>query len=207
MCSRSDKDEEIHLNAFDRWKTELAAVIVVVAWFIPTFLVTANVDWKAVLLTDKAVLYQQISYMNDLVLFIIMACILAAFTCCMFLAGFLSLVRRIKAKTLWKNSLVRCFGILVKDIFQNLNSIWKTILLFGIYVLIHWGIVASSVGVDYNLVFILLFVDGAAFVYLVYKAIGRSKLKGAVKKISCGELGYEISLDKLTGDQGYAGVD
>ena len=49
--------------------------------------------------------------------------------------------------------------------------------------------------------FILLFVDGAAFVYLVYKAIGRSKLKGAVKKISCGELGYEISLDKLTGDQ------
>ena len=201
IAGRSDKDEEIHLNAFDRWKTELAAVIVAVTWFIPTFLTTANVDWKAVLLTDKAVLYQQIPYMNDSVLFIIMACILAAFTCCMFLAGFLSLVRRIKAKTLWKNSLVRCFGILVKDIFQNLNSIWKTILLFGIYVLIHWGIVVSSVGVDYNLAFILLFVDGAAFVYLVYKAIGRSKLKGAVKKISYGELGYEIPLDKLTGDQ------
>ena len=47
----------------------------------------------------------------------------------------------------------------------------------------------------------MLLVDAAAFVYLVYKAIGRNKLKSAVKKISCGELGYEISLDKLTGDQ------
>lgn len=201
VAGRSDKDEEIHLNTFDRWKTELAAAIVIVIWFVPTFLATANVDWRAAIQPDETVSYQQIPYVDDSVLFIIMACMLSVFTCCMFLTGFLSLVRRVKAKTLWKNSLIRCLYVLAKDIIKNLNCIWKTILIFGVFIVIHWGLIVSTMGVSYRLAFFLFFVDGAAFIYFVYKAIGRNKLKRAVKKISCGELGYEISLDKLTGDQ------
>ena len=54
---------------------------------------------------------------------------------------------------------------------------------------------------------VLLAADVAAFVYLVHKSIGRNKLKNGVKKISCGELGYEIALDKLTGDQREIALD
>ena len=132
--------------------------------------------------------------MSDSVFFIIIGCVLAVFTYCVFLIGFLSLARRIKAKTLWKNSVLRCIGILVKDIFLNLNCIWKTILLFGIYMLIHWGAVIRYIGGFSGWALFMAAADAAAFVYLIYKAIGRSRLKDGVKKISCGELGYEISL-------------
>lgn len=201
VSGRSDKDEELHLNAFDRWKTELAAVIVIAVWLIPAYSAAVSIDWKVALQAEKTSVFEQVPYVDDSVFAIIAACVLAAFTCCMFLVGFLSLVRRIKAKSLWKNSLVRCCGILVKDIFQNLNCVWKTILLFGAFCLFHWGVVMSSMGINSKMAVLMLLVDAAAFVYLVYKAIGRNKLKSAVKKISCGELGYEISLDKLTGDQ------
>lgn len=201
IAGRSDRDEELHLNAFDLWKTEIAAAVVILIWFVPTFLVTANISWGAVLRTDESVLYQQTSYVNDSVFFVIIACAVAAFTCCMFLTGLLSLVRRIKAKTLWKNSLLRCLGVLIKDIFRNLNCIWKTVLLYGIFVLSHWFVAWRSVGMSGKAALCMLFAEGLGFVYLVYKAVGRNRLKNAVKKISCGELGYEISLDKLTGDQ------
>ncbi len=201
IAGRSDKDEELHLNAFDRWKTEPAAAMLILVWLVPLFFGTANLDWKAMIPTDNTALSWYVPFMSDSVFFIIIGCVLAVFTYCVFLIGFLSLARRIKAKTLWKNSVLRCIGILVKDIFLNLNCIWKTILLFGIYMLIHWGAVIRYIGGFSGWALFMAAADAAAFVYLIYKAIGRSRLKDGVKKISCGELGYEISLDKLVGDQ------
>ncbi len=67
--------------------------------------------------------------------------------------------------------------------------------------LIHWGAVIRYIGGFSGWALFMAAADAAAFVYLIYKAIGRSRLKDGVKKISCGELGYEISLDKLVGDQ------
>lgn len=201
VAGRSDKDDELHLNAFDRWKTELAAAVVIAIWLIPVFFGTVNLDWESVRQTDKTALFQQVSFVSNSAVYIIIGCVLTAFTCSMFLIGLLSLVRRIKAKTLWKNSLLRCLGIMIKDIFLNLNCIWKTVLLFGVFVFIHWGVILSCIGASTGRVFLMAAADAAACVYLIYKAIGRKNLKNAVKKLSCGELGYEISLDKLTGDQ------
>ena len=175
--------------------------MLILVWLVPLFFGTANLDWKAMIPTDNTALSWYVPFMSDSVFFIIIGCVLAVFTYCVFLIGFLSLARRIKAKTLWKNSVLRCIGILVKDIFLNLNCIWKTILLFGIYMLIHWGAVIRYIGGFSGWALFMAAADAAAFVYLIYKAIGRSRLKDGVKKISCGELGYEISLDKLVGDQ------
>ena len=207
VAGRSDKDDELHLNAFDRWKTEIAAAIVIGIWSAPTFVGIFTVNWDAFLNADETWAYQQMPYVSDSVFFIVLVCLMSAFTCAMFLAGFLSLVRRIKAKTLWKNSLLRCVGVLFKDIFLNLNCIWKTVLLFGVYSVVHWGIFWSDIGVYPRMGYLLLAADIAALIYLIYKSIGRNKLKNGVKKISCGELGYEIALDKLTGDQREIALD
>ncbi len=197
IAGRSDKDEKLHLNAFDRWKTELAAAAVISIWSVPVYIGAGMMKDDA--LFQPEVVYYHSSYVNDSILFIAGACLMAVFTCSMFMIGFLSLVRRVKGKTVWKNSLLRCLGVFVRDIFQNLNCVWKTILLFGVFVLIHWTAVVISG--RRMIVYVMLLADAAAFVYLVYKAAGRNRLKNAVKKISCGELGYEISMDKLTGDQ------
>ena len=133
VAGRSDKDDELHLNAFDRWKTEIAAAIVIGIWFAPTLIGIYTVKWDMFLNAGDTWLDWQMPYVNDSVFFIILVCLMSVFTCAMFLIGFLSLVRRIKARTVWKNSLLRCIGVLFKDIFLNLNCIWKTVLLFGVY--------------------------------------------------------------------------
>ena len=207
VAGRSDKDDVLHLNAFDRWKTEFAAAVVFMIWFMPALYGITGIQWGVVFNQEQATLYQHLTYMSDSVLFIVLACVLSAFTCCMFLIGFLSLVRRIKAKTIWSNSILRCFWILVRDIFLNLNCIWKTLMLFGSFIIIHWGIVLAGISGKPERVLLMFVVDGVAFVYLIYKAIGRNRLKNAVKKISRGELGYEIALDKLTGDQREIALD
>lgn len=35
VAGRSSRDEELHLNWFDAWKTELAAAVIIVLWLIP----------------------------------------------------------------------------------------------------------------------------------------------------------------------------
>lgn len=207
VAGRSDKDDALHLNAFDRWKTEIAAAVVIFIWSVPAFFGMNAVSWDALLEEETTWLYRQPPYVSDSVLLIVLVCLMSAFTCGMFLAGFLSLVRRIKAKTVWKNSLLRCIGVLFKDIFLNLNCIWKTALLFGVYSFVHWRVFWVNIGTNPRMGFLLLAADAVAFIYLVYKSIGRNKLKNAVKKISCGELGYEIALDKLTGDQREIAMD
>ncbi len=207
VAGRSDKDDELHLNAFDRWKTEIAAAIVIGIWFAPTLIGIYTVKWDMFLNAGDTWLDWQMPYVNDSVFFIILVCLMSVFTCAMFLIGFLSLVRRIKARTVWKNSLFRCIGVLFKDIFLNLNCIWKTVLLFGVYSIVHWGVFMSEISTNPRMGMVLLAADVAAFVYLVHKSIGRNKLKNGVKKISCGELGYEIALDKLTGDQREIALD
>lgn len=207
VAGRSDKDDELHLNAFDRWKTEIAAAVLIFIWSVPMLAGVFTVKWDILAEAEETWVYWQMPQVSDSVVFIILVCLMSAFTCAMFLIGFLSLVRRIKAKTLWRNSLLRCFGVLVSDIFLNLNCIWKTVILFGLYCVVHWGVLLSSIGASPKLALLMLAADGAAFVYLVYKAIGRNKLKNGVKKISCGELGYEIALDKLVGDQREIALD
>lgn len=202
VAGRSDKDKELHLNAFDRWKTELAAALVIAVWLIPAVFGMGNIKWDMVFRSVEPALYQQLTpYVSDSVFFIILACLISAFTCSMFLIGFLSLVRRVKAKTLWSNSLLRGVMVLVRDVFLNLDCIWRTVALFGVYFVIRWGMTFGRLRPDPEKILLLLAADAAVFVFLVYKAIGRNKLKNGVKKISCGELGHEIPLDKLTGDQ------
>ena len=68
----------------------------------------------------------------------IMGAVTAAISCSAFLIGYLSLVRRIKARNLWKNSILRWICSFIYRIFSNLHCLWRRIIMFGGFVLIHW---------------------------------------------------------------------
>lgn len=200
IAGRNDKDKELHLNAFDRWKTEIAALVVILLWAVPMFVLGATINWSGMYPDTKGTTMTQASYLSNSVAIIAAGCVMTVFTCSMFMVGLLSLVRRIKANTVWKNSVFRYLIIFIKDMFEHLNCIWKTVLLFGVFVLVHWMAIAGSLKGRRGMIFFMLLLDGGAFVYLVYKSIGREKIRRAIKMISGGEMGYKISLDKLAGE-------
>ena len=121
----------------------------------------------------------------------------------MFLFGYLSLVRRIKAGTVWKNSVLRWLLIFVKEMFQNIRHLWKSIMEFAIFFMIHWltyvfGSAGSSIWISNRLwAVILLIIDVAAFIWMVQKAKGTGKIKTGIEKIAGGEVDYQIPVNGL----------
>lgn len=205
VAGRNNLDEELHLNAFDRWKTEFAAGTVILGWLLPTMIVGLSAAW--------GITYAFSSFMDNIVhqpsssvnaqapVYIVGISMLSAYTLGMFLIGLLSLVRRIKAKTVWSNSITRMLCIFVKDLFTNLGSIWKTVILSGGFIFIHWAaLIYRTSGISRLAFVLLLLLDIAAFIFAVYKAIGRERIKKGIRKISHGEIGYEISLERLAGE-------
>lgn len=110
IAGRKRTDESLHLMAFDQIKTEPAAVLVCGVWGVLFYLGVCGVwRWATVRQVDTgsfaySVVQSEIAHPSR---FMVGAGILGAFSCAMFLLGGLSLVRRIKARALWKNSLLR----------------------------------------------------------------------------------------------------
>ena len=202
-AGRSSRDEDVHLNWFDRWKTELAAGIIISLWFFVIVVIgIVSVSAEGIAL-HKVYKYDSYSadYVQNSLPYLIAGALTAAYTCSMFLIGFLSLVRRVKAKTLWKNSIVRAVYIFAKRLFENMHCVWKVIVVFGAFVLLHW-FVFFRMSYYYSISFIfMLLVEGAAFVYLTYQAMGKEKIKQGIKRIAGGEINYKIYTDGMMGDQ------
>ncbi len=196
-AGRNDKDEELHLNVFDRWKTELAASVVMGVWIVPTIVAGTCIDINSRQVSSYDTIY---NYIRDIMPgTLIWVGIIAAYTCMMFLAGYMSLVRRIKAKTLWRNSILKATLVFLKQLFLNLHAVWKTILIFGGFVIVHWmGIISNR-----NLfeLFLLLMVELVVFVYMMKQAIGRQRINVGVDKIAGGEVDYKIPTDDMGEEQ------
>ena len=105
MAGRKPEDEEIHLNWFDGIYTEIAAVL------------TGGVLFFGLMLGLN--LNMPIDHVKELT---ILGIAFAIFAQTLFLVGWLSLVRRIKAKTIWENSLCR---LVCKWIYKGCKRIIK----------------------------------------------------------------------------------
>lgn len=86
---------------FDRWPTELSAGLILLAWF-PVLIFLLQCLSFADYQTDRL---RATSLLDVSLLLKLM--ILGLYTLFWFQIGYLSLVRRIKAKQLWKNSILR----------------------------------------------------------------------------------------------------
>lgn len=200
VAGRSSRDDVLHLNRFDYIKTELAAVIVVGLWAVPVMMAVDGSFLAPVCQVVQGVGYgdgsEAYDYVKSAVPSIIIWTGIAVYTCGMFLIGYLSLLRRIKAHELWKNSIVRSVCRFVKYLFGNLHIVWKTVILFAGFALIHW-IAMLSFGGNGVIILLMIAVEIAAFIYLIYQAVGKQKIKKGIEKIAGGEVDYQIPTNSL----------
>lgn len=199
VAGRRMEDGDLHLNSFDRWKTEFAAAFSIGIWGL------GMMGAIATGVTSNGFRHEGYSadYVANSIPYLVISAVIAVFTCSMFLIGYLSLVRRIKGRTLWKNSFLRAIGKFGLKVIENLPNIWKVVVFFGAFVFAHWivMIMALSYVPEELWVFPMFVVEVAAFVYLVCRAIGKEKIKQGIKRIAGGELNHKIAMDKLIGDQ------
>ena len=171
-----DKDG-IQLNWFDHWKTEIGAFVIAALaslGIVPLFIVDEYFSF----LTNEGIIG-----------------FVALGENCVFLAGWLSLMRRAKAKTLWNNSLSYQIVELLKGIFANGKRSTKVLLLFAGYVAVNYilqniGVVGFVLSIIFNVV-----VAGL----LLKEALQDQKLLDGMKKIEEGELNYQYDVESFGG--------
>lgn len=199
-AGRRPEDEEIQLNGFDRWYTEIAAGTVIGIWLAGT------------IISGTLIANSSLGYSHVVVTVIVICLICGTYTMAWFLIGYLSLVRRIKAGTLWKNSLIRkvlkwigkCSGKLAdfaRAFSRNTAEKIKVLLVGGAFLFLQFliiGCVFSGAGV---FLLALMAVDVAVMIFAIRKADGLDLIMDGLKKISDGELQYKIKTDTLTGKQ------
>ena len=212
VAGRKSTDEEIHLCFFDRWPTELSAGLVVFAWLlvVALFLQGSTIlnlaDYQIARLQAAAA---QGSLLNAYQLLVLI--IIGFYTLFWFQIGYLSLVRRIKAKQLWKNSLLRRLLILIVKVIRyikrkfharadfysrNTAARLKVTFAFLGYMFFKYLILGST-----KIFFSLsCLADLLLLIYGITKAYHREQITKGLKEISGGNLQYKIPLDRLSGD-------
>ena len=199
-AGRKPEDEEIHLNGFDRWYTEIAAGAVIGIWL------------AGMIISGTLIANSSLGYSYAVVTVIVTCLICGTYTMAWFLIGYLSLVRRIKAGTLWKNSLIRkvlkwigkCSGKLadfVRAFSRNTAEKIKVLLVGGAFLFLQFLIIGCIFGGAEVFLLALMAVDVAAMIFVIRKADGLDLIMDGLKKISDGELQYKIKTDTLTGKQ------
>lgn len=196
-AGRKPKDEEIHLNSFDEWPTEIGAAVILGIWI-------------GVLLFFGSILNQRM--FSSIKGILAVAGFITLITMILFLIGYLSLVRRIKARSLWKNSLLRrIFHELGKgvkkgkeflDLYsKNTASKVKTTILLIAFLGIQFLFCAIIFSGGVLFLLLLAFLDLLALIYVIRRAGNWDIILDGLKRISQGELQHKIPLDKLEGEQ------
>lgn len=196
-AGRNNEDKKVHLNFFDRCYTEIVAVVVFMIWLMGTSVIVQAMDDEEMRMVWKAIGFGTLGLWFGI----------------WFLAGWLSLVRRIKARLLWRDSLLRHILLLVRKCFSkcsdllvflggNMISRVKIILLFGIFIFLQFMFTGMTVEGGSALSLLLMIVmDCAVLYYLIKKAWGREQIIAGLKKITDGDLQYKIPTEKLSGEQ------
>ena len=196
-AGRNNEDEKVHLNFLDRWYTEIAAGLVFGIWLMGTSVIIQMMDYE-----DMRMVWKVIGFGA-----------LGIWCGGWLLTGWLSLVRRIRARSLWRDSLLRHILILVRKCFSKLSDLVvflggnmisrvKIILLFGGFAFLQFVFTGMTVAGGSGFAFLLMIVmDCAVLYYLIKKAWGREQIINGLKKITDGELQYKIPTEKLSGEQ------
>ncbi len=212
-AGRREGDNELYLSPFDHWKTEAAALTVILIFFIGSLIFaipdTFNFEgWSNVPYTESlynyggTVGYARLPYMitaftrafSMMELLALYAWMVFAFGC--FFAGYLSLVKRIKAKTLWNNSILKMVFVFFREIFNERSVTTKAVVLTCCFMVIEWMAVTTA---NLFLVFLMLVMDIAVIYVVMSSAVAKSRLKKGIEEIASGNMSYQIPLKGLRG--------
>lgn len=174
-----EEDRIISLTRFDRIRTEGAALLLL----LPAWLITFA----------GALMYNRVNGLGEAGVF---GGVITFSLNFLFLCGYLSLVRRIKTRTLWKNSVL--YAILKH--FYRMVGRWKVttkvMLSYGMFLLVNMLLFFfGSLGI-----MLLVIFDFTAGLILLQQARQRKQILDGIRKISEGDLDYQIPIEKLSGD-------
>ncbi len=180
-AGRRDESEEVHLLRFDELPTELAIGLYLI---VAILLYLAVSGWDRI--TDALPGNEMIP-----------SILLAGCAWLMFLSACLGFARRMRAHTLWKNSVLRMLIRTWQQVYSARVASRQLIFLYlGFFVL--------------NVLFLLLFgrsglvlvvlLDMAVLLFLMRDAAGRQNIYEGVHQISKGNLNYRIDTSTLSGE-------
>ncbi len=167
----------LQLSWFDYWKTEIAAL---------TILGLAALGFVPLYILDE---YFSFLTRQGIIGFVALG------ENCVFLAGWLSLIRRAKAKKLWKNSIACQVSEIIKDAFANSRRSTKVLAYFVAYVLISLLLLGMG---SFGFVLFLIFHVVVAG-YLLREANQDQKLLDGMKKLQDGDLEYQYEMEDFDG--------
>lgn len=116
-----------------------------------------------------------------------------------FLAGFLSLLRRIKGKLLWKNSICAAVARTSRRVASAKQTVSRLTLAYCLVALSNCFLGYSlrrsvSAGV------LMIILNGSILLYLLRDMLGRKSVKEGIRRIAAGNLEYKIDVETLRGD-------
>lgn len=220
-AGRTAEDEELHLNGFDHWKTEIAAVLIVLIWIVGSYIgihfwngnIYTMINDIPTYLKDGGTYFEYYyargmdvssAYMSaSLYLPSLSIAELAeiyfygVFTLGCFFMGYVSLIKRIKGRNLWKNSLLRVIVRFIYKIYDNRKKTTKTVLLLWGFFLVQGIAVLFRNGVTMLLV---LLADVGVFYVVLNGLLLKEKLKKGIEEIALGNMEYQIPLQGLRGE-------
>lgn len=220
-AGRTAEDEELHLNGFDHWKTEIAAVLIVLIWIVGSYIgihfwngnIYTMINDIPTYLKDGGTYFEYYyargmdvssAYMSaSLYLPSLSIAELAeiyfygVFTLGCFFMGYVSLIKRIKGRNLWKNSLLRVIVRFIYKIYDNRKKTTKTVLLLCGFFLVQGIAVLFRNGVTMLLV---LLADVGVFYVVLNGLLLKEKLKKGIEEITLGNMEYQIPLQGLRGE-------
>lgn len=180
LTSNAGVDPEkdgIQLSWFDHWKTEAGALVIIglaSIGIIPLFILDGYFSF----LTRGGIIG-----------------FVALGENCVFLTGWLSLMRRAKAKILWKNSFACAIVEIIKGTFANSKRTTKVLALFIGFCFVN-RILQSIPGVGGFFSFVFNVVVAGM---LLKEAIQDQKLLDGMKKLEEGELNYQYEVEEFDG--------
>ena len=220
-AGRTAEDEELHLNGFDHCKTEIAAVLIVLIWIVGSYIgihfwngnIYTMINDIPTYLKDGGTYFEYYyargmdvssAYMSaSLYLPSLSIAELAeiyfygVFTLGCFFMGYVSLIKRIKGRNLWKNSLLRVIVRFIYKIYDNRKKTTKTVLLLCGFFLVQGIAVLFRNGVTMLLV---LLADVGVFYVVLNGLLLKEKLKKGIEEIALGNMEYQIPLQGLRGE-------
>ena len=192
--------EEICLDKFDRWPTEPAAFLIIAG--IQVFVMLCG--WLAQVFAD--------SFFTSRQIYTVMQIISVAVSVIIGLIGFFSLVKRLKAGIVWKNSLLRRACVRLRRWGGALIRNWPTSGKTAAVIILYWVVtIPLCMFVTINRFWgsFFLYVTGiiafiavqiAAAGLILWAVINRKRILDGAERISGGDLEYVIGDEGLFAD-------
>lgn len=184
VTGRSAHEDEVHLNGFDRIKTELF-------FFIGIIGIAAGGGMAALMGVRK----WETSGL------LIMAGILAFVGNAVFLFLYLSLIRRMRSGILWSGSVLYIVCKILQEVYENRKVTGKFILVYlaqsaAVLILAVWGYYYSQ-PLFLAALALLIVITG---VFLLKDRVQRQKIIEGIEEIKSGNLEFKIDTEDFTGE-------